>query len=393
MRKNRFIVPMVLSISCALGCSGIHETVSAAKRVPERAHLKFASPELAAELKPRSPILSPAQEFFRSPEGIWGEGRRLGPLWTYDPPGGATLDGSAMLSPTQMAIFESPNPRGMERVLRYLDADGHAVSSRSLSGFFTTLDAGLLGGRQVFLAKGSDLIRVIDADGNPVWKEDVPASQAVLADLTGDRQGALVIGSGLRGTVSAFAGDGRRLWIREGLGEVYGLAGALKVVAVFCSAGVVILDAQGRTVMSFADETVPERGVFLSPQGSAILLAHVGSNSGMSRSRLRISRIEGSARSVAAEADIGPTRVVSMIAPDLNGDGRKELALGTENGWVLLYDEHAQLWGEKHHLGPVPFLAASDINGDGWDELLVGMRGNSSRIYAYGAITPPASKP
>ena len=391
MREKIFFGLTVFLTACALGCNSIHETVSAARQVPRRANLKFSTPEMAAGLKPLTPILSPSREFFRSPDGVWGKGRRMGPLWTYDPPAGAALDGLAMLSPTQMAILESPTQGGMERVLRYLDADGQAISSRSLSGFFTSLDAGLLGGRPVLLAKGRDFLRIIAADGKPVWKEDVAANEALLVDLDGDGRGALVIGSGVRGTVAAFAADGRRLWMREGLGEIYGLAGTSKFVAVFSSAGVVILNGKGHATMSFKDETMPERGVFLSPQGSAVLLAHVGSNSGMSRERLRISRIDGLTRTVMAEAEIGPTRVVAMIAPDLNGDGRKDLALGTENGWVFLYDEHAQFWGEKRHFGQVPHLAAGDINGDDWDELIVGMRGNSSRVYAYGAVSqaPP----
>jgi hypothetical protein len=41
----------------------------------------------------------------------------------------------------------------------------------------------------------------------------------------------------------------------------------------------------------------------------------------------------------------------------------------------------------------VPDLAAGDLNGDGWDELVVGMRGNVSRVYAYGAIAQAAQQP
>ena len=393
MKKSIILVLATALAACALGCNSIHETFAAAERAPQRANLRFITPELAAGLRLREPILSPAQEFFRSPEGIWGEGRRMGPLWVYDLPDGTGLDGMAMLSLSRMAVLETPATSKQPQVLRLLDAEGHTVSSHSLSGFFTSLDAGFLGGQKVLLAKSGDSYRVMDADGRPVWKAEVAADQALLADLGGDGRGELVISTGSRGAVAALAADGSRLWGVAGFGEIYGLAAAARAVAVFCSSGVVILDGGGREIMRFQDDTMPERGVFLTPQDSALLLAHAGSNLGTSRERLRISRIEGMARSVQAEVEIGPTRVVAMIAPDLNGDGRRDLALGTENGWVFLYDEHAQLWGEKRHFGRVPSLAAGDINGDGWEELVAGMRGNTSRVYAYGAIAQPAPQP
>ena len=393
MRKNMSLVLAAALAAGALGCNSIHEAFAAAKRPAQRANLRFITPELAAGLRPRSPLLSPAQEFFRSPEGVWGEGRRMGPLWTYDLPDGVGLDGMAMLSLSRMAVLETPAASNQPQVLRLLDAEGHTVSSHSLSGFFTSLNAGFLGGQKVLLAKSGDSYRVMDADGRPVWKAEVAADQALLADLGGDGRGELVISTGSRGAVAALAADGSRLWGVAGFGEIYGLAAAARAVAVFCSSGVVILDGGGREIMRFQDDTMPERGVFLTPQDSALLLAHAGSNLGTSRERLRISRIEGSVRIVQAEAEIGPTRVTAMIAPDLNGDGRKDIALGTENGWTFLYDEHAQLWGEKRHFAPIPYLASGDINGDGWEELMTGMRGNASRVYAYGAIAQPAPLP
>ena len=393
MRERTCFVFAALLAVGALGCNSIHEAFVAAERAPQRANLRFITPELAAGLRPRGNFLSPAQEFFRSPEGIWGEGRRMGPLWVYDLPDGTGLDGMAMLSLSRMAVLETPATSKRPQVLRLLNAEGHTVSSHSLSGAFTSLDAGFLGGQKVLLAKSGDSYRVMDADGQPVWKAEVAAGQALLADLGGNGRGELVISTGARSAVAALAADGSRLWAVAGFGEVYGLAAAARVVAVFCSSGVVILDGGGREIMRFLDDTMPERGVFLTSQDSSLLLAHAGSNFGTSRERLRISRIEGSVRIVQAEAEIGPTRVTAMIAPDLNGDGRKDIALGTENGWTFLYDEHAQLWGEKRHFAPIPYLASGDINGDGWEELLTGMRGNASRVYAYGAIAQPAPLP
>ncbi|MCX5797676.1 MAG: VCBS repeat-containing protein [Elusimicrobia bacterium] len=384
---------VVLLLSAACGCGGLQETVSVAKKVPVLRSVRWSKPEYAAAMKQRGRF-APHVEFFRSDEGVWGADKRLGAMWAYDPPDGVELDGLAVAPGTGLVVLESPQEGGQSLVL--IDSAGRPISRSPVTGPFTALQAGELGGRKVLLAWGQDGLQVLDLSGLPVWKESLQAERAALADIGGDGGGELVAGTGGPGALAAFAADRRKLWSRGDLPQVLGLAASRGFVAVFASsAGVsssLILDGQGRTVARFSDETAPERGVFLSPEGPAVFLAHVGSSFQSGRDRLRVSRLVGGARTVAAEADIGPTHVVDMIAADFNGDGRKEIALATENGWVFVYDEHARLLGERHHSGEVPHLAAGDINGDGRDELLVGAAGANSRVFAYGVITNPEAK-
>lgn len=369
-------------------CSGLKKTVSAAQKSPVAEVVRVARPEMAA-LKPLPPIFVPEFEFFRSRPGAWGPGRRMGGLWAYDPAETIKIDGVAVSTSGAIVLLQGRKASSPVSEIVRLDFGGRMISSVTIAGLFKALDCGSLGGRETLVLQSGSESVVTDGQGRPAWARQ--SAQAGFADLAGDSRGELLSVSSAVTAVEAFAADGRRLWRAGGMGNIFSLAAGRTQasgpmsVAVFASSGIAILRHDGRKVAEFQDATMPERGKFLRIDGrGGVLLAHLGSRLLSARETLRISRLEGRARKIVAEAQVGPVNVISMTAGDFNGDGRKEIALGTDNGWVLIYNERAVWLGEKHHFGSIYYLSAGELNNDGRDELLVGVGGESSHIYAYG---------
>ena len=225
----------------------------------------------------------------------------------------------------------------------------------------------------------------------------------MLADLKGDGRKALVAAApDYQGVVAAFAANGRRLWTRTGFDHVEGLAAGrfgrdrADTIVVFGSvkgvSHVSLLDGKGRVRSSFSDDSVPERGAVMATDGTATFLVHVGSKYQTTHTRVKVSRLESLSRTVTAEADAGRAQTSSLLLADLRGDGRKEIVLGMDNGWVLIYDSDARFLAEKHFFGDIRYLAATGPDQDGRQELVVGIRALSPEVYACGIIPRAAAK-
>lgn len=409
--KERIAIPRAgaLLAVLALVCAGCIKNGKSDGLMPPERRVGFGPRDIAlsamplrmAELKPITPLFVPAFELFEGPEGVWGPDKRFGGLWVHNLVDFTALDGMAAVPGKGIAVVETPNKDGYAHVLRWIDTAGRTLSTHPFTGRISSLEAGKLGGRQVLLTQDWSQTRILDRDGSPVLDGVPSADNAALADLDGDGRGELVLGD--HETITALSSTGKTLWRREGLSHVDGLAaGSLGTgrgdgLAVFVSSPgspvVLILDGKGRDVLEFRDDSFPQQGVFLRAEGKASYLAHVGSRYQSRYARLRVSRIEGGTRTITAEADLGPVHVVKMIGADLIGDKRKEIVLGTENGWIFIFDEEGRRLGEKHHFGEVRHLAAADLDADGRQELLIGVKGTTSHLYAYGVVPSPLPKP
>jgi hypothetical protein len=348
-------------------------------------------------------VFIPQYELFQDSGAPWGEGSALGPLWRHDLENGGLLSGLAIGADGAVLVAESRPDVFSQSVLRRLDASGGEVSSATISSPLDRLTAGDFGGHPALLAQADYGLNVLAADGTPVWHPGGTMQKALFADLKGDGKKALVAAMpDFEGVLGAYSAKGRKLWTRKGFDQIDGLAAGrfgrdrAESIVVFANVKgvsvVSVLDADGRTTRSFSDDSVPERGAVLRTDGAATRLVHVGNKFQSAHTRLRISRLVGSSRTVDADADVGRAQPSSLVLVDLKGDGRKEIALGMDNGWVLIYDSDGGFLAEKHFFGDVRFLAAADLDKDGGEELLIGVRAISSEVYAYGITARQAMK-
>ena len=391
LRRLALVVPL----AALAGCAGQRGT-------PPR----WAS----AALAPLPPLPAPAKlafapqyELTRDSGTPWGEGLAFGALWRHDVPDGDVLRGLAIAGDGTVLTVESRKDSYSDAELCRLDASGRTASRAPIRGSVKSLAAGDFGGHPALLAQSDYTLQVLDPSGTRVWAPSATLQKAVLADLDGDGENELVAAMpDYKGIVGAFSADGRELWTRKGFDHVEGLAAGrfgedrAESIVVFGSvkgvSRVSLLNGKGRTVGSFSDDSVPELGAVLRRAGAATWLVHEGSKYQTEHTRVRISRIEGGRRTSSAEADAGRARVLSLVVADLRGDGRKEIVLGTDNGWLLIYDENARFLAEKHFFGEIRSLAAADLDRNGRQELLVGVYGTSPEVYAFGIVLKPVIK-
>lgn len=66
------------------------------------------------------------------------------------------------------------------------------------------------------------------------------------------------------------------------------------------------------------------------------------------------------------------------------GSGPRMLALGTDNGWVLIIDRQGRVVTESRFRGNIVALLARDLDRDRKDELIVGVEGFSGNLFVFG---------
>ncbi|MBI5883365.1 MAG: HAD-IB family phosphatase [Elusimicrobia bacterium] len=354
-----------------------------------------AEPLAKALARPLRLAFHPSFELFEDMGKPWPGNKTLGALWVYELDDMSSVDGLAA-EPGGTVLVAEKGADSYRHTLRRLDPAGVPASSLTVSGYFESLLAGDLGGKPALVAQDMYHIQVLDPSGAPRWKDTRQMESAVLCDLDNDRKGELVGAlARYKNSVLAFSGNGRTLWsVPLPADQVLGvtaspLGGADGArVAAFTSrrgrATVHILDGRGRLLLDYPDDSSPETGVFGRFADGAPFLATIGSRWQAGHDRLRISRLSGRSRKLEAEAVIGPAHAVSLTLADLDGDRSPEVVLGTDNGWVMVYDLKGRHLAQRHFFGSIPYLAASAPDADGRQKVFVAVRGTTSMVYAVG---------
>ncbi|MFA6316869.1 MAG: HAD family hydrolase [Elusimicrobiota bacterium] len=354
---------------------------------------------LVAPLAPRMARMTfhPSFEFFENIGKPWPQGKALGALWVHELDDFVAVGGLAV-EPTGAVLEVETGYDSYRHLVRRLTPEGVPASSFTVLGYFRSILAGDLGGKPALVAQDMYHVQVLDMDGAPRWKETRTLESAVLCDLDGDGRGELVgAPARYKNEVAALSAEGRTLWsVSLPADRVLGVAAARlggregTLVAAFTArrgrATVHILDGQGRPVLDYPDDSSPETGVFGRYPDGTPFLATVGSRWQAGHDRLRVSQlsVSGRTRRLSAEAVLGPTHAVSLALVDFDGDHSPEIALGTDNGWVMVYDLKGRHLSQRHFFGSIPHLAAGLSDAEGRQRLLVAVAGASSRVYGVG---------
>ncbi|MBI5622459.1 MAG: haloacid dehalogenase-like hydrolase [Elusimicrobia bacterium] len=353
--------------------------------------------ELEAGIAKQLPRLArmtfhPSFELFEDAGKPWPQDKALGALWVHEVDDRLRVDGAAYEPGGTLLVSERGEDHYRHRIQR-LSSSGTALSSFTVSGYYESILAGDLGGKPSLVTQDMYQVQVLDRDGTPRWKDSRPMESAVLCDLDGDGKGELVGAvARYKNLVQALSADGRLRWeaalpadslLNVAAASLGGKEGTL--VAAFSArrgrATVFILDGNGRTVLDYPDDTSPELGALgRLPDGSPFI-ATVGSRWQSGHSRLRISRLSGRTKKLEAESDLGPIHAVSMALADLDADRSPEVLLGTDNGWVMVFDLKARRLSQRHFFGSIPSLAAGGLEPDGSQWAYAAVRGVTSRVY------------
>lgn len=338
----------------------------------------------------QSPMFGIHYYVFRDLDGpAWGEGKVLAASWRQELGFESLLQGLAAGGGGVLAV-ESPKERGANRVLR-LDQRGVVVSSAAFSGAFDEFRALRAKGKSLFAVRDFWTVTVADAAQGALWSPPGQYDSIASADLDGDGQDEL-LARDRKGALSAYDAGGKRLWSRSGLPELSGLVsgrlegrGPASLVARgarFGESRLFVLDGRGRVELS---TPVAWSEAALTAVASGRLAA-VGHSYPEERDFLSLSPAGGAP---LWRADLGWTAASALAAADLDGDGRDEIALGTKNGWVLVFSDEGRLLAEKNFQGEVSHLVAAELSGDGRRQLLVALKGIPPQIYAVGVVPDP----
>lgn len=83
--------------------------------------------------------------------------------------------------------------------------------------------------------------------------------------------------------------------------------------------------------------------------------------------------------------DLGPITATAWVAGRFDGKaGPPQLAVGTDNGWVLVFNDDGSQATRARFRGKISALRALDLNGDGREELVVGVwRTYDEEVFAF----------
>lgn len=357
---------------------------------------KFADPVKLPTLDYLAPLTySPHYGIFRDLEAKpWGEGKVLAAYWRKDFGYESELKGLSF-SQHGPLVLEMTKESGA--VMHRFDAAGVTVSSmglrvediRALRGLKDRV-AALSGGEAVILGlQGETAI--------PLAKE---IDRLETGDLDGDGQDEALVRSWKKNSVSAFRADGKRLWTKDGFNSVSAVvAGRLDgdrsgvLVAGmgkdFKSSALTGVTSSGKVFLSTPlawSEAAFAQLADLGDGPRLVTLGHVYPND---RQFLRVSRLGKKGLEPVWQTDLGWTTVSALTSADLDGDGRREILVGTKNGWILVYSADGRALAEKNVLGEITAMDEGAWHGVDGRKVLVAVKGIPPMIFAVGVIPDP----
>lgn len=336
---------------------------------------------------------------FRDVDGpAWGKDKVLAAYWRRDLGFESSIQALAHSPELQIVLVEGRRHGPSGSILHLVDPSGVSVATtanRSWTREIAAIGAKDAAGVLVF---DSNRLHIMGPDKTEPLE---PVEKFVTADLKGDGQrGFIVHDSSGTGRISAYGPDGRKRWAVPG------------TKYVTCWAAGRLGDAKGDSLVVFEGGfqsismfVMDGRGevVFSTPAGRNYRLASVGNlgdgprivtvsdSHPNTRDALMVSEVRDGNFQALSEADLGWARAKFLVLADLQGDGRKEIIVGTENGWVLVFSAEGRLLSERafSQVEGISHLVAGDINGDGTDELLVAENGIPPSLYAVGVVPDP----
>jgi hypothetical protein len=102
--------------------------------------------------------------------------------------------------------------------------------------------------------------------------------------------------------------------------------------------------------------------------------------------------VHRSARNAPPQLVVRDTSLSRVVAADLDGDGRQELAGVTGSGNLFLFSSDGNLLSRVSFKGDRLSLAAGDLNLDGRDELVVGGEGLGVVVLGGGKLPAPPAR-
>jgi hypothetical protein len=339
---------------------------------------------------------SPQYGIFRDLEARpWGPGKVLAAYWRKDFGFESTLKG---------LVFSSRGPLVVETtkgsfvgVLHHLDASGVTVSSAGLA--VETMQP-LRGGTERLAVLDAGDASILDLQGGPVVPVAGGVDLLLTADIDGDGQDEVVVHSWKERSLAAYRADGRKIWSKKGFDRVYSMAGGrlgTSRTGVLISGGAADFKANALTAITGAGKVFLSTPLAWSEMESARLtdlgdgprLVSIGHTYPNDRQILKVSRLGEKGLETLWQVDLNWTSVSALASADLDGDGRREILLGTKNGWILVFSAEGRPLAEKNVLGEITAMEAGDLSGDGTQKALVAVKGIPPVLYAVGVIPDP----
>ena len=155
----------------------------------------------------------------------------------------------------------------------------------------------------------------------------------------------------------------------DGLPEVIGGPGRIS-----CGGACYVLDADGNTIAENGldgwPSMLPGCDVYLYGNGDNLIAC------GTTRSKVHALRLDGQTLAPLWTRDVGEEAHV-VAAVDLDGDGRPEVAAGSDCYYLYLFDENGDERWRRNLEAPVRRLFAADVNRDGAPEIVAGCEDGS----------------
>lgn len=394
----RFSVPKFKSIPPLL-ISFVAGCVTGTTHAPRRATATMpALAEKAAYVA--SPQFSVHYGLFRDvATSPWGEGKVLAAYWQRDFDFESSIAAVDHSKELDTLLVESARRGTTASILHVIDSAGVTVTTTANRSSVRALAVVGDGESTAILVHEFDRLHILR--GQSPTSSVGPVEAFITANLDGIGGKEFIIhsssGSGL---LSAYSVDGRLLWTVPGIQYVSGFAaGRLPgtkgdcIVAFdggFRSASFKVFNGRGNVVFS-TTTTRHHRLATLGGLDDGSGLVTVSYSYPNTRDSLMIHKFGPAGLELIAQADLGWARAQFLLTADLQGDGRKEIVVGTENGWVLIFSSEGKFLSERSfsELGGISHIVAGDINGDGKEELLVAQKDIPPSLYAVGVVPDP----
>jgi len=337
------------------------------------------------------PMFSVHYYVFRDLHGpAWGRGKVLAASWRkllgYE-------SGLSWLATGRAGALLVETPKGAgPNLVHSVDAQGVTVASAAFSGAFDGFCVLRTGDRDLLIVRNFNAVTAFEASGGALWSLREKTNRIEAADLDGDGYDELLARK-TNGDWAAYDAKGKRLWSRSGLPELRGLtAGRLdgrgKAALVAVEGGwkgeklLLVLDSAGRVAVS-TPVAWSEATLLAVASGRLAAVGHV-----YPEERDFLSLFTPGERPLW-RVDLGWVAPSALTAADLDGDGRDEIALGTKNGWLLIFSDEGKLISEKNFVGEISHLVATGLSGNGRRRLLVALKGIPPEVYSVGVLPDP----